>query len=371
MTEPAGVPLSKTPLYATHVAHGARMVPFSGWAMPVEYGGISAEHTAVRTAAGLFDVSHMGQIEMAGQGALAALQQLTSNDASKLQLGQVQYSALLTPEGTFVDDLLVYRFGPSHFLLVVNGSNIEKDYAWITRHAGSFGEVAVVNSSARYALMALQGPRARTILQPLTAIDLHSLKYYWFAHGEVAGVRGTVSRTGYSGEDGFEVFAPPAMASRLWDALLDAGRDHGLVPCGLGARDTLRLEAAMRLYGNDMDETTSVLEADLGWIVGWNKPEFFGHDRLRAEKTNGVARRLVGLEVTERAIARPGHEIFHGQQAVGRVTSGTQTPFLRKPIAMGYVRADLASPGTTLEIDVRGRPVRAVVVPLPFYKRPK
>ncbi len=371
MTDPAGVTLRRTALHATHLALAARMVPFGGWDMPVEYSGISAEHNAVRTAAGLFDVSHMGQIEIAGKDALAAVQHMTSNDASKLQVNQAQYSALTTPDGTFVDDVLVYRFGPSHFLLVVNAGNIDKDYAWIAARVQEAGDAAVVNSSERYSLIAIQGPRARAILQTLTAVDLASIKYYWFAHGEVAGVRGTVSRTGYTGEDGFEVFAPPAMAARLWDAVIAAGREQGLVPCGLGARDTLRLEAAMRLYGNDIDDTTSVLEADLGSIIGWNKPAFIGHERLRAERERGVKRRIVGFEVQDRAIARHGHTVLREGQPVGQVTSGTQTPFLKKAIGMAYVPADMTTPGTRLEIDVRGRRVAAVVVPMPFYKRLK
>ena len=248
MTDSDGAPLKKTPLHASHVALGARMVPFGGWDMPVEYSGITAEHMAVRTAAGLFDVSHMGEVEIAGKGALEAVQHITSNDASKLQVGQIQYSGLTTPEGTFVDDLLVYRFGPSHYLLVINAGNIDKDYAWIAARAKeAVPDIATVNSSDRYALIAVQGPKAQEILQTLTAIDLPAIKYYWFAHGEIAGVRGTVSRTGYTGEDGFEVMVPPAMAARVWDALLQAGKPHGLIPAGLGARDTLRLEAAMRL----------------------------------------------------------------------------------------------------------------------------
>jgi aminomethyltransferase len=313
----------------------------------------------------------MGQIEIAGKDALAAVQHITSNDAAKLHINQAQYSALTTPEGTFVDDVLVYRFGPSHFLLVVNAGNIEKDHDWIARKAPEAGDVAVVNSSDRYALIAIQGPKARAILQTLTGVDLASVKYYWFAHGEIAGVRGTVSRTGYTGEDGFEVFVPPAMAARVWEAMSAAGRDQGLVACGLGARDTLRLEAAMRLYGNDIDETTSVLEADLGWIIGWNKPAFIGHERLRAEREYGATRRIIGFAMKDRAIARHGHAVVRHGQPVGRVTSGTQTPFLKKAIGMAYVPIEMAVPGTPLEIDVRGRTMAAVVVPIPFYKRPK
>ena len=371
MTEPTGTSLRKTPLHASHVALGARMVAFGGWDMPVEYAGITAEHMAVRQAAGLFDVSHMGEIEIAGKDALAAVQHITSNDAGKLQVGQAQYSALTTPTGGFVDDVLVYRFGPSHFLLVVNAGNIDKDHAWIAAHAPEAGDVAVVNSSDRYALVAVQGPNARAIVQSLTAINLDDIKYYWFAHGEIAGVRGTVSRTGYTGEDGVEIFVPPQFAARLWDALLKAGADHGLQPCGLGARDTLRLEAGMRLYGNDMDETTSVVECDLNWIVGWNKPSFIGADVLRAQKAEGTGRKIVGFEMLDRAIARHGHAVLKDGEPVGHVSSGTQTPFLKKAIGMAYVPLAMTSPDTEFEIDVRGRRARARVVPMPFYKRPR
>jgi len=364
-------PLKKTPLHAAHVALGARMVPFAGWDMPVEYSGITAEHMAVRTAAGLFDVSHMGQVELAGDHALAAVQHIVSNDVAKLQNGQAQYSALMTPEGTFVDDVLVYRFAEKHYLLVVNGANVDKDYAWIAAHAPEVGEVAIVNSSDRYALIAVQGPKARGIVQKLTAVDLSAVKYYWFAHGEIAGVRCTLSRTGYTGEDGWEIFVAPQFATQVWNALLEAGKPDGLIPCGLGARDTLRLEAAMRLYGNDMDETSTVLECDLGWIVGWNKAEFIGKPVLDRQKAEGVAKKLVGFEMLERAIARHGHEVVHGGAKVGVVTSGTQTPFLKKAIGMAYVPTALAVPGTEFTIDIRGRQARAVVVPMPFYKRPK
>jgi aminomethyltransferase len=371
MTEPATESLKKTALHAAHVALGARMVPFGGWHMPVEYSGIVSEHNTVRSAAGLFDVSHMGEIEIAGKDALAAVQHITSNDASKLAVNQAQYSALMTPEGTFVDDLLVYRFAPNHFLLVVNAGNIEKDYAWIAEHAKSAGDAAVVNSSDRYALIAVQGPKARTVLQSLTGIDLGAIKYYWFAHGEVASVRSTVSRTGYTGEDGFEVFCAPNMATRVWNALLEAGQGEGIVPCGLGARDTLRLEAAMRLYGNDIDDTTSVLEADLGWIVGWNKAEFIGHDVLRRQKEAGLKRKIVGFAMVDRAIARHGHLVMHGDDQVGFVSSGTQTPFLKKAIGMAYVPTHMTELGTEFEIDIRGRRAKAIVVAMPFYKRPK
>jgi glycine cleavage system T protein (aminomethyltransferase) len=348
------------------------MVEFSGWDMPVEYTSIAEEHLAVRTNAGLFDVSHMGEIEIAGAGALAAVQWLTSNDAARLAVGQVQYSALTTERGTFADDLLVYRLLEDHFLLVVNAGNIVKDYEWIAGHLRELGvDAAVVNTSSRYALMALQGPQATRILQSLTAIDLATIRYYWFAVGEVAGIRATVSRTGYTGEDGFEIFVPPAQAQRLWNAILDAGREVGLRPCGLGARDTLRLEAAMRLCGSDMDESTTVLEAGLGWIVGWDKDRFLGAEALRAQKARGVERRLAAFEVKDRGIARHGHPVVRGAEQIGVVTSGTQTPFLKKAIGFAMVPAEAAVVGTAFEIDVRGRRVRAEVVPEPFYKRPK
>lgn len=348
------------------------MVEFGGWDMPVEYTGITDEHMAVRTQAGLFDVSHMGQIELAGPDALAAVQWISSNDASRLDVGQIQYSALTTPEGTFVDDILVYRMGDQHFMLVVNAGNIMKDYEWIrARVTERGGDVSVVNASSRYALIAIQGPKAEAILQRLTGIELPAIKYYWFANGEVSGVRVTVSRTGYTGEDGFEVFVPPAQAEQVWNALLDAGAADGLKPCGLGARDTLRLEASMRLCGSDMDEQTTVIEAGLGWIVGWKKGEFIGSEILRAQKAGTLERTLVGFEMVDRAIARHGYPVVIGSDVVGVVTSGTQTPFLKKSIGLAMVPVSRSAPGTPLHIEIRGRHVAAVVVPEPFYKRPK
>ncbi len=363
--------LKRTALNAWHRAHGARMVPFVGWDMPVEYSGITNEHVAVRTRAGLFDVSHMGEIEVAGKDALAAVQHFSSNDASRLSVGQAHYSALLTPKGTFVDDMLVYRFGNSHFLMVVNASNVDQDYTYIVEHLKGLGDVAAVDSSSRYALIAVQGPASRQVVQQVTGVELDTLKYYWFAHGEVAGARATISRTGYTGEDGYEVFVAPAQAVRVWEALLQAGRDMDIVPAGLGARDTLRLEAAMRLYGNDIDDTTTVLEADLEWIIGWNKPEFLGKTALAEQKARGVTRKLVGFEMVDRGIARHGHDVYDGDERIGIVTSGTQTPFLQKAIGMAYVPAGKTEPGTEFRIDIRGRRARARVVRLPFYKRPR
>jgi aminomethyltransferase len=369
--EQTAAPLKKTPLNARHRASGAKMVPFGGWDMPVEYAGIVQEHLAVRTAAGLFDVSHMGEIEIAGRDALAAVQRISSNDASKLAVGQAQYAGLMTPQGTFVDDLLVYRLAPAHFLLVVNASHIAKDYEWIAEQIKPAGDAVAVDSSSRYALFAVQGPKALELLQPLTGVELAGLKYYWFAHGEIANVRGTISRTGYTGEDGFEVFVPPQSADRVWQAILESGKTAGIMPCGLGARDTLRLEAAMRLHGNDIDETTTAVEAGLEWIVGWKKDDFVGAAALRDQKAAGPTRKLVGFEMLDRGIARQGYDAYVGDTKVGSVTSGTQTPFLKKAIGMAYLRTEHTAVDSEFDVDIRGKRTRARVVSMPFYKRPK
>jgi aminomethyltransferase len=361
--------LKQTPLNARHRSLGARMIDFGGWDMPVEYSGIVAEHMAVRERGGLFDVSHMGEIEIAGTDALAAVQRISCNDAAKLHVGQAQYSGLLTAQGTFVDDLLVYRLAPQHFLLVVNASHIATDYQHIADHIGDVGDAVVVDASSRYALIAVQGPRSLEVVQPLTGVDLAALKYYWFAHGEVASIRATVSRTGYTGENGYEIFVPPQSADRVWLALLESGQAAGIVPCGLGARDTLRLEAGMRLYGNDIDDTTTPLEADLEWIVGWEKGDFLGADALRRQRDEGVRRKLVGFEMADRAIARQGHGVFVGAAPAGIVTSGTQTPYLKKAIGMAYLPPEAAEVNTEFEVDVRGRRARARVVAMPFYRR--
>ena len=370
MTESSTEQLKKTPLNARHRAHGARMVPFGGWDMPVEYSGIVNEHLTVRTKAGLFDVSHMGQVEVAGRDALAAVQKISSNDAAKLSVGQAQYSALTTPQGTFVDDLLVYRLAGDHYLLVINAGEIEKKYRWIADQTREVGDVAAVNSSSRYALLAVQGPAAVNIVQQLTSVDLASIKYYWFAHGEVASVRSIISRTGYTGEDGFELFIPPASAERVWNAILEAGANAGIVPVGLGARDTLRLEAGMHLSGQDIDETTTILEADLGWIVGWKKSDFIGKPALDHQKAAGLARKLVGFEMTGPGIARHGYKAYT-TGGEGIVTSGTQTPLLKKAIGFAYLPIAATDLGTEFDIDIRGRRVPARVVSRQFYKRPR
>ena len=369
MTDAPVATLLKTPLHGRHLVLGAKMVPFGGWEMPLQYSGITEEHLAVRRAAGLFDVSHMGEIEVAGTDALAAIQRVSTNDAARLEIGQAQYSALATPDGTFVDDLLVYRLATEHFLLVVNAANITKDFSWIRDGIDGVGDAVAVNTSSRYALIAVQGPRALEIVQPLTEVDLASIGYYRFATGEVANVRSTISRTGYTGEDGVEIFVAPQGAERLWGALLSAGAPAGLRPAGLGARDTLRLEAAMRLSGQDIDETTSVLEAGLGWIVGWDKPNFVGRAALVQQREAGVTRKLVGFEMVERGIARHGYPVYVGEERVGVVTSGTRTPFLEKAIGLAYLPSAASAPETACAIEIRGRRVGARVVPLPFYKR--
>jgi len=358
--------LKKTALNARHRELGARMIGFGGWDMPVEYAsGISNEHHAVRTKAGLFDVSHMGEIEIAGVDALAVVQRITCNDASVLTVGQAQYSAITTEAGTVIDDILVYKLASTHYLLVVNASNIAKDQAWVANEISSVNDAVLVNSSSRYALLALQGPLAQKILQPLTGTELDSIPYYWFTNGEVANVRAMISRTGYTGEDGFELFIQPQAAVRVWDALLDVGAE----PIGLGARDTLRLEAAMRLYGNDIDETTTVLEAGLGWIVGWQKQNFIGKDALITARETGLTRQLAGFEMIDRGIARQGYDVYSDERIVGSVTSGTQTPFLNKAIGMAYVPTELSKNETEIIINVRGRYLRARIIQMPFYKR--
>lgn len=363
--------LRRTPLHAVHRESGAKMVPFGGWEMPVEYAGLMAEHLAVRRAAGLFDVSHMGEFEVEGPGALAFLQRVTCNNVARLVDGQAQYSALPMPNGCPVDDVIVSRHAADRFLLVVNASNIDKDWAWL--NAQQPRDCELRNRSDEFALLALQGPQAAAILKPLTPIELETLGYYHFAVGEVAGCAATLSRTGYTGEDGFEVLVENRHAERLWRALIDAGHGAGLVPAGLGARDTLRLEARMCLYGNDMDETTTLVEAGLGWIVSNDpaKGPFLGQELLLAQKATGAPRKLVGFEITGRGIARHGYPVFLGDEPVGQVTSGTYAPFLQKNIGLCYLPAARAALGTGLDVDVRGRRVPACVVATPFYKRPR
>ena len=362
--------IQTTPLNRLHREAGARMVPFAGWDMPVQYTSVVDEHMAVRTKAGLFDVSHMGEVEVRGRGALPYLQHVTSNDVSRLTPGRIQYSALTTPHGTFVDDLLVYKLAEDDYLLVINAGNTPKDVAWLLDHARG-RDVDVADVSRRWCQLALQGPKAEDILAPLTTTPLAGIKYYGFERGEVARVSCLISRTGYTGEDGFELYAASEHAEHLWHDVLAAGAPVGLVPAGLAARDTLRLEAKMALYGNDIDDTTTVLEADLGWILKLEKGEFVGRDALVAQKAEGLTRKLVGFETEGRAIARHGYEAQHGGTVVGRVTSGSFAPFLKKNIGLAYLPVELGTPGTRFDIAIRGRPEPAVVVPTPFYKRPR
>jgi aminomethyltransferase len=366
MSAPEG-PLKQTPLNATHRQMGAKMVPFGGWDMPVQYRGILEEHRAVRTAAGMFDVSHMGEVEFRGPGALAALQHLTSNDASRLLVGQVHYSALTTEAGTFVDDLTVYKFADDRYLVTVNASNIGKDVAWMREH--THGNVEVRDLSDETALIAIQGPKAAEILQKLTPLNLAGIKYYWFLQGTVLGQDAIVSRTGYTGEDGFEVYVKPQHAVPIWNALLEVGIPYSLVPCGLGARDTLRLEAKMALYGNDIDDRHTVLEADLGWILKLEKGEFIGKEPLAKQKAEGLRRKLVGFEMTGRGIARSHYPIVKGGKPIGEVTSGSPAPWLGKNIGLGYVAVEDSTIGTEFDILIRECPVPARVVQTPFYKR--
>ena len=373
MNAPA-LELKRTPLNSMHRRLGGRMVEFGGWDMPVQYAaGTMTEHLRTRTHAGLFDVSHMGEIDVQGPDAIPFVNRLTSNDVTKLIDGQAQYSALTTPEGTVIDDLLVYRFAADHLLLVVNAGTTEKDWNWITSHHGD-ENVTLENVSAEFCQIAIQGPRALSILQTLTAAPLSEIKYYHFREDEVDGVQSIISRTGYTGEDGFEVYAAPDKAEQIWNKILEAGdfgTEEGVLPCGLAARNTLRLEAGMCLYGHEIDETTTLLEANLGWITKLNKGDFIGRERLARQKEEGVGRRLVGFAVTDRGIARDGQDVLIGGGRVGQVTSGSPAPFLKKNIGMAYVPVESATEGGTLEIDVRGRLVGARIVPLPFYKRSK
>ena len=373
MTAPA-LELRKTALNDLHRAMGGRMVEFGGWDMPVQYpAGTMAEHLRTRTHAGLFDVSHMGEIDVRGPDAIPFVNRLVSNDATKLVDGQAQYSALTTPEGTVIDDLLVYRLAEDHLLLIVNAGTTDKDWDWIKSHYQN-DDVELRNASAEYCQIALQGPDAISILQKLTDVPLSEIKYYHFRYAPVDTVPSIISRTGYTGEDGFEVYAPPDKAEQLWKRILDAGNfgsDDGVLPCGLAARNTLRLEAGMCLYGHEIDENTTLLEANLGWIAKLNKTDFIGREALAKQKEAGIKRKLVGFEVTDRGIARDGQDVLIDRQCVGRVTSGSPAPFLKKNIGMAYVPVDFADAGQRIQIDVRGKLLAAEIVPLPFYKRAK
>jgi len=359
----------KTPLNAIHRQLGARMVEFAGWDMPVQYSGPLREHLAVRTRAGIFDVSHMGEVELKGAGAEASLQRVTCNDVGRLAVGQCHYSAITTPQGTFVDDILVYRMGVDHFFLCVNSANQHKDHLWIRDHALPATEV--IFRSEDFSQIAVQGPRSLEILQPLAGMSLEKIKYYWFTRGAVAGVDTIVSRTGYTGEDGFELYINPGHAEQVWTRIMESGREYGIEPAGLAARNTLRLEAKMALYGNDIDDTTTVLEADLGWICKLDKGEFVGRAPLLRQREQGVQRLLVGFEMIERGIARDKYPIILNGETVGAVTSGSPAPFLQKNIGLAYLPKDRCATGTEFDVEIRGKQVKARVVPTPFYRRAK
>jgi len=359
--------MKRTPLYAAHRRAGAKMVQFAGWDMPVQYRGVIEEHLAVRSRAGLFDVSHMGEIEIEGVDALEFCQRISANDVSRMKVSQAQYNLLLNDGGGVVDDVIFYRLEPNRFLVCVNAANRDKDFRWIRQHAE--GRVEVVDASDRYAQLAIQGPLAEKILQPLTALKLAEIKSFHFAFGDVASIRCLVARTGYTGEDGFELYCQAEAAERLWNVLLDGGASDGLTPVGLGARDTLRLEKAYPLYGHELDDTTTPLEAGLEWVTKFSKPAFVGREALLKQKEGGIMRKLVGLELLEPGIARSDYPLFKNETRIGRVTSGTKSPSLGKSIALGYVVSAEAQTGNRLDVEIRGRKIRTQVVSVPFYRR--
>ncbi|MBI5085677.1 MAG: glycine cleavage system aminomethyltransferase GcvT [Acidobacteria bacterium] len=361
--------LLKTPLNDTHRALGARMVDFGGWDMPVQYSGIIEEHITVRTAAGLFDVSHMGELEIRGRQALDLVNHVTTNNAAKLAVGQVHYSGLLYEHGGFVDDILVHKVADDHYFLCVNAGNQQKDFEHIAGH--NRWECSVENNGSKYAQIAIQGPKAQTILQRLTRTDLSQMKYYWFADGEVSGQWARIARTGYTGEDGFEIYVAPEHAGARWQELMEAGRGEGVKPVGLGARNTLRLEAGMALYGHEIDATITPLEAGLAWIVKFDKGDFLGRSVLEKQKAEGLKRKLCGFEMRGRGIGRDGYEVRVAGTPAGWVTSGGPAPALNKNIGMCYLPAEKAAAGLEIEVMVRNQPVEAVTIPIPFYKRAK
>ena len=358
----------KTPFYQQHLAAGGKMVPFAGYLMPVQFAGIIEEHRHVRTKAGLFDVSHMGEVEVRGPEALKFVSCVTVNDPAALAVGQVQYSAMCYPDGGIVDDLLVYRY-PEHFFLVVNASNLDKDFSWLQEQAKGF-DVSLTNTSDQVAQLALQGPQAESLLQRICDLKLSEMKFYWFATGKVDGVEMLISRTGYTGEDGFELYFDPKQADRIWQALFAAGQEFELRPIGLGARDSLRLEMKYALYGHDIDQTTSPLEAGLGWITKLKKPgDFVGKEVLLKQKAEGVKRKLVGFELEGNAFPRQHYKMFKDGAQVGEVASGVFSPSLSKGIGTGYIKAELSAVGTPFQVEIRGKLIPARVVETPFWKQ--
>lgn len=367
----------KTALNAVHRRMGAKMVDFNGWDMPVEYpasGGIIAEHNAVRNSVGIFDVSHMGDIRLVGPEALFAVQHITMNDAVRLAIGQAQYSAMLYPQGTFVDDVIVHRLAEFDYLLVINAGTREKDYNWVRDNTRQF-DCFVENLSDEYTQIAIQGPNGVRVLQKLTDADLAQVKFYWVTHGKVCGLdKILIARTGYTAEDGFEIYVPSdeSTSARVWNEVLDAGKEFGIVPCGLGARNTLRLEGKLPLYGHEISDTINVWEAGLDRFCKMDKMEFIGRGALEEAKAEGVKRTLIGLEMIERGIARDGYRVLDDEsREIGYVTSGSYAPFLKKNIALAYVPPEFSEIGRELKVEIRGQGVRARVVPTPFYKRPK
>jgi len=370
-------PLRRTALHATHHGHKAKMVDFGGWDMPVQYRGLIEEHMAVRERVGVFDVSHMGDIQLRGPNSLAAVQKLLMNDASKLQIGQAHYSAMLYPDGTFVDDVVLHKLGENDYLIVINAGTREKDVQWVRQTIGGMGGLHITDVSDYYTQIAIQGPRAKDTLQKLTGVDLSVIKNYWFTWGTVCGCHNTlIARTGYTGEDGFEIYVPSdePTSARVWGEVLAAGEEFGIQPCGLGARNTLRLESAMALYGHEISDSINVFEANLGRYCKLDKgSDFVGREALLAvQEAGGPARKLVGLEMIERGIGRDGYPVFAvGGERIGEITSGSPAPFLKKNIALAYVPVAFTEVGTEVAVEIRGQMVKTKVVPTPFYKRAK
>jgi aminomethyltransferase len=368
--------IRKTALNSAHRRMGAKMVEFNGWDMPVEYpavGGIMAEHIAVRKGVGIFDVSHMGDLRLTGPEALAAIQHISMNDASRLAIGQAQYSALLYPQGTFVDDVIVHRLGEDDYLLVINAGTREKDFNWVRDNTRQF-HCKLEDLSDNFTQIAIQGPKGANLLQKLSDANLSSVKFYWVTRGALCGLQDTlIARTGYTGEDGFEIYVPAdqATSERVWNEILEAGKEFGVVPCGLGARNTLRLESSLALYGHEISDTINVWEAGLDRFCKMEKPDFIGRAALAGAKAQGLKRTLVGVEMVERGIARDQYKVLDDAgREIGYVTSGSPAPFLKKNIALAYVPPRFASVGSTVRVEIRGQGVEAQVVPRPFYKRP-